>query len=96
VPTELSWHGAIHAIAPPSAFVMLVSVCGIFARRFWRLERFGWSVYCLLTGLASLCLIFWPGGGGSMRSAVAVVITSVWMTAIAWRLMAELGGPAAG
>jgi hypothetical protein len=90
IPAELSWHGTIHAIAPPSAFVMLVGVCGIFAVRFRRLGRSGWSRYCALTGLASLCLIFWPGGGGSVRSAVAVLITSVWLTALAAELMVEL------
>ena len=71
---------------------MLVGVCGIFALRFRRLERSGWSWYCVLTGLAALCLIFWPGGGGSVRSAVAVLITSVWLTALAVELIAELRG----
>ena len=96
VPAQLSWHGAVHAIAPPSAFVALVGVCGVFALRYRRLGRFGWAVYCLLTGLASLSLIFWPGGGGSVRSAVAVLITSVWTTALALDLMAELRGRVAG
>lgn len=90
VPPELSWHGTIHAIAPPSAFLMLIGVCGIFALRGRRHGRSGWSAYCLLTALASLLLVFWPGGGGSVRSAVAVVITSAWMTALASRLITEL------
>ncbi len=89
---ELSWHGTIHATAPPLAFVMLIGVCGLFAVRFWRLERWGWSMYCVLNGLASLCLIFLPGAGGSVRSAVAVVITSVWTTALAIELIAEFNG----
>ena len=89
LPPEMSWHGTIHAIAPPSAFVMMVGVCAIFALRFRRLKRTGWSVYCLLTGLSSLLLIFWPGGGGSVRSAVAVLITTVWTTALALELLTE-------
>jgi hypothetical protein len=92
IPPELSWHGTIHAVAPPSAFVLLVGVCGVMAVRFDRLGRRGWGLYCVLTGLASLGLVLWPGGGGSVRSAVAVVITSVWTTALAGELIGELNG----
>jgi hypothetical membrane protein len=91
--TELSWHGAVHALAPPSAFVLLVGACLVFARRYAGHRRWGWAVYCAGTGVAALALIFWPGGGGgSVRSAVAVVLTSAWMTAVGAELTAELSG----
>jgi Protein of unknown function (DUF998) len=81
MPDRLSWHGAVHAVAPPVAFGLLVGVCFVFARRFAGQHRFGWAAYCAVTGVAALALVFWPGAGGSVRSAIAVVITSAWMTA---------------
>ncbi len=89
LPDRLSWHGAVHAVAPPVAFVLMVGVCFVFARRFASRHRPGWAAYCVLTGLAALALVFWPGSGGSVRSGIAVLITSVWMTAIALTLLAE-------
>ena len=96
VPAELSWHGAVHAAAPPVSFGLIVGVCVVLSLRFARRRRWGWCVYCALTGVMSLSLIFWPGAGGSVRSAAAVVITSVWITAIAVELMAEFNEAASG
>lgn len=91
LPDRLSWHGAVHAVAPPVAFGLLVGVCFIFARRFAGERRFGWAAYCAVTGVAALALVFWPGAGGSVRSAIAVVITSAWMTATAASLIVDRG-----
>jgi hypothetical protein len=87
----LSWHGAVHAVAPPAAFAFLIGACLVFSRRFVARRRWGWVAYCGLTAAAASALIFWPGGGGSIRSAIAVVLTSAWMTALAADLLTELG-----
>ena len=79
----LSWHGAVHAIAPPFAFACLAGLCGWFARWFAVRGRPGWSAYSVLTALAAVLLIFLPGGAGSVRSALAVVLTSAWLTGLA-------------
>src|SRR6478752_5849855 len=85
----LSWHGAIHAAAPPFAFACLAALCLLFARWFAARGRpgwagwAGWALYSLLTALAAVLLIFLPGGGGSVRSALAVVLTSAWLTGLA-------------
>ena len=79
----LSWHGAVHAVAPPFAFACLAGLCGVFARWFARRGRPGWAVYSVLTAVAAVLLIFLPGGGGSVRSALAVVLTSAWLTGLA-------------
>ena len=79
----LSWHGAIHAAAPPFAFACLAALCLLFARWFAARGRPGWMIYSLLTALAAVLLIFLPGGGGSVRSALAVVLTSAWLTGLA-------------
>ena len=79
----MSWHGAVHAVAPPFAFACLAALCGWFARFFAAHGRPGWAAYSLLTALAASLLIFLPGGGGSVRSALAVVVTSAWLTGLA-------------
>src|SRR6478736_886385 len=33
-PSSLSWHGMLHAVAPPLAFLALVAACLVVARRF--------------------------------------------------------------
>ena len=80
---ELSWHAAVHAAAPPVAFGALIGVCAVFTRRFREGGRRGWAWYSAGTGVTALALQLWPGAGGTVRAAVAVLITSAWMTAIA-------------
>lgn len=79
----MSWHGAVHAVAPPFAFACLAGLCVVFARWFARSGRFGWAAYSVLTAIAAVLLIFLPGGGGSVRSALAVVLTSAWLSGLA-------------
>jgi len=87
---QLSWHAAVHAVAPPVAFGALIGVCAVFTRRFLDRGRRGWASYSGGTGVAALALLLWPGAGGTVRTAVAVVITSAWMTAVAFDAGAEL------
>ena len=91
LPDRLSWHGAVHAVAPPFAFGLLIAACFVFARRFAAQHRRGWAAYCVVTGLATLALVFWPGAHGSVRAAAAVLITSAWTTATAVTLLSERG-----
>lgn len=79
----MSWHGAVHALAPPIAFACLAALCVVFARWFAVRGRTGWAAYSLLTAVAALLLIFLPGGAGSVRSALAVVLTSAWLSGLA-------------
>ncbi len=81
--TAMSWHGVVHAIAPPVAFGCLIGLGLVFARWFAARGRTGWAVASLLMAVAALVLIFLPGGGGSVRSALAVVLTSAWLTGLA-------------
>lgn len=83
----LSWHGAVHAVAPPAAFGALAGTCLLFAGRFARNGSTGWAAYSVLTALVAVGLVFWPGPGGSIRSALAVLVTSTWLTAVAAELM---------
>lgn len=91
----MSWHGAVHAVAPPFAFGCLAGLCCWFARWFARRGRPGWAAYSVLTALAAVLLIFLPGGGGSVRSALAVVLTSAWLSGLAIVLRGAVDDPAA-
>ena len=92
LPDRLSWHGAVHAVAPPVAFGLLVGACFVVARRFAAQHRMGRAAYCLVTAVATLALVFWPGTNGSVRAAVAVVITSTWTTVTAATLLSDQRG----
>ncbi len=89
VSAPLSWHGAVHAAAPPAAFACLVGTCFLFARRYAALGRRGWAAHSAATGALAAGLIFWPGSAGSIRSALAVLLTSTWTTAVAAQLLSE-------
>ncbi|WP_248964857.1 DUF998 domain-containing protein [Sphaerisporangium perillae] len=94
-PDQFSWHGLLHAFAPPVAFTALVLACLVFVRRFVVLRRWGWALYSAATAVTALALVAWPGQDGlSVRLAVAVVLTFAWTTALAARLMGELSSAA--
>jgi hypothetical membrane protein len=87
-PAELSWHGALHAVAPPLAFVSLVAACWVLARRFSTAGERGWARYSVATAVACLALLPWPDLDSlSWRLALAVAVGWAWVTAIAvkWR-----------
>jgi hypothetical protein len=91
IPEQLSWHGMLHAFAPPIAFPALVLACLVFVRRFAILRRWAWATYSGATAVTALALVAWPGEEGlSLRLAVAVVLTFAWTTAVAARVMSEL------
>ena len=89
---QLSWHATLHAIAPPVAFTALVVACLVFVRRFAMFRRWGWAAYSAVTAATALTLAVWPGEDGlSVRLAAAVAIAFAWTTAVAARLMREVG-----
>jgi hypothetical protein len=91
IPDTFSWHGTMHAFAPVLAFLELIVLCFVFARRFRVGGQRGWSVYSASTGIVCLVLSAWPGvDGSSVRLAVAVVLGFSWLTAFAPRLRAAV------
>ncbi len=86
---ELSWHAAVHAAAPPIAFGSIIGCCFLAARRYRLSGRRGRAGYSAVTGIAALALLVWPGAGGAVRTAVAVLIISGWMTAVAIDVIGE-------
>jgi len=55
-PPSMTWHGALHGIAPAAASVALLIACVVFARRFAAERRFGWARYSIGTGVVGLAL----------------------------------------
>jgi branched-subunit amino acid transport protein len=90
IPDQFSWHGTLHAFAPPGAFTALIAATFVFARRFRALRLAGWTAYSLATGIVAIALVAWPDPNGfSVRLFVGVVIGFVWLAAIALRLRGE-------
>ncbi|SCL39866.1 Protein of unknown function [Micromonospora rhizosphaerae] len=84
----MSWHGIVHAVAPPLAFTALVLACFVVVRRAVVLRQPCWAAYSAATGMVALALVAWPGQEGlSVRLALAVTLAFAWTTTLALRLL---------
>ncbi|WP_328523069.1 DUF998 domain-containing protein [Kribbella sp. NBC_00359] len=88
IPSEFSWHGTLHAFAPPLAFTALVVVSLILAARFRADGRTAWAAFSAASGVVSLVLSAWPDQDtSSWRLAISVLIGFQWFTAVALRCL---------
>jgi hypothetical protein len=84
IPSDFSWHGLAHAVAPPFAFAALVACCFVLGRRFAAEGHKARALYSVATGVVALVLTAWPGvDGASIRLAVAVFLGLAWTTFVA-------------
>lgn len=91
IPDAMTWHGTLHAVAPPLSFAALILACALFARRFAAGQERGWAWYSAVTSALALVLAAWPDtDGASVRLALAIAVGFGWMTALAIRLDKEL------
>jgi hypothetical protein len=82
IPTQFSWHAALHAIAPPLAFTALIAASFVFAGIGTR----AWSAYSIATGVVALGMSMWPTADGiSLRLAVGTLIGFIWLALMALR-----------
>jgi hypothetical protein len=87
-PEQLTWHGILHAPAPPVALLSLIVACFVFARRFRGLGRQGWAVYCTATGVAAPILAVAAFVAGDFRWLFAsLVLLWGWASAITAQLL---------
>ncbi len=56
-PVHLSWHGALHTLAPTVMNLALIAACLVFARRYAALGQPRWAAYCVVTAVADVILI---------------------------------------
>lgn len=94
VPDSLSWHGALHAVAPPLAFLALVLACGAYARRFAAEAQRGWAWVSALAAAGCLLLAGWPDmDGAGIRLAAGTALGFTWVTALAVHLLRQHRSP---
>ena len=80
-PTEWTFHGAVHAFAAPLAFLALVAVTWVVARRLaWEGHRTA-AVWSRVIGVACLLLCLPFGPAMSVRLFVGVALGFAWITA---------------
>jgi len=88
-PTEWTVHGAVHAFAAPLAFLALVAVTFVVARRLsWEGHRSA-AAWSRVIGVACLLLCIPFGPAASVRLFVGVALGFAWITAYAISLLRE-------
>ncbi|WP_329474864.1 DUF998 domain-containing protein [Kribbella sp. NBC_01484] len=92
IPADFTWHGTLHAFAPPLAFTSLVVVSLILAGRFKNERQPGWSFFSAASGVVSLTLSAWPDpDSSSWRLAISVLVGFAWFTALALQRLHRFG-----
>ena len=88
-PTEWTFHGGVHAFAAPLAFLALVAVTFVVARRLtWEGHRTA-AAWSRVIGVACLLLCIPFGPAMSVRLFVGVALGFAWITAYAISLLRE-------
>jgi hypothetical protein len=90
VPDQLSWHGALHTIAPVVAGIALTAACFVFARRFAGLGQRGWVAYSVVVPVLYLILGFaaFPAEDFRLMLVGGALIWS-WASVVALKLLRE-------
>ncbi len=89
IPSSFSFHGIMHAIAPPLAFVSLIVALLVIARRFATQDQGTAAIATRVTAVGCLVLVAPVGPGTSWRLFVGVALGFAWITAFAIRLIRE-------
>lgn len=91
IPDQMSWHGALHSVAPVLASLALVAACLVLARRFAGEGRRGWAAASLAVGVIDLVPAAFSGHDlFFVALGVAVAIGLGWLSALAALLRAGL------
>jgi Protein of unknown function (DUF998) len=91
IPDQMTWHGALHSVAPVLASLALVAACLVFARRFAAEGRRGWAAASLAVAVIDLVPAAFSGHDlFFVALGVSVAIGLGWLSVLAARLRAEL------
>lgn len=83
-PTEPTWHGIAHVIAPVAGTLALIAACVVFARRFAWQRRKGWMACSIASGAVLLVPDLFLGRDGfTLVLAVATAVGWCWVSAVA-------------
>jgi Protein of unknown function (DUF998) len=89
----ISWHGALHSVAPAVGFIALAAACFVFARRFAGQGQRRWAAYSLSTGLALFVPdLFFTHDLFTVVLALAAAAGCLWVSSVAVRQLAETAG----
>lgn len=70
-PTDVTWHGMLHNLAPVGMGLALVVACVVLARRFAARGRRGWAVYSVAAAVGYLVLSAVAFGAADFRWMLA-------------------------
>jgi hypothetical protein len=87
-----SWHGIVHMVSGSVAFLSLIAVCFVLARRFARYGQRRWAICS--SGAGAICAIGVASGGaplGTLTLFIGVSIALIWVALAQALLIAELG-----
>lgn len=90
-PVQLSWHGALHTLAPSVMNIALVAACVVFARRYASLGQRSWAAYCLIAGVVDVAFIAASFAMADFRvMLVGGVVIWTWASAVTAHLISDL------
>lgn len=92
MPTTMTWHAMLHSLGFFVGFTSLTAACFVLARRFAHLGQQRWTIYCAATGATTPLLIVLGMTSviaTGVAFAIAGVVTSWWVAAVAAKLAAD-------
>ncbi len=87
IPSSFSFHGIMHGIAPPLAFLSLVAACFVLANRFRADGHRLMAIGTRILAVACLLLAIPVGPGASWRLFLSVCLAFGWIAALAVHLI---------
>jgi Protein of unknown function (DUF998) len=87
-PATLSWHGVLHFVANGVAFIALIALCFVLARRFAGRQERGWTVYSTATGVVFLA-VWLALSARPENDAVTVAFGVSVLHGVTWLSLAE-------
>lgn len=89
-----SWHGVLHMVCGSVAFLALIVLCFVLARRFSRAGQRRWAVVSRLAGLVCAVGVVTAGApGGTVALFVGVSLALLWVSLAAAHTNAGLSAP---
>lgn len=72
---SISWHGLLHLVSAAVGFLSLITACGVFARRWFRLRDRGRAIFSALAGV----LFFFGFAGIAVGSGHSWAVIGFWI-----------------
>jgi hypothetical membrane protein len=93
MPTTMSGHASVHALAFSVSFLSLIVACFVFVRAFLSRGQPGWAIYSAASAILAPAFIVWGMSNLNMLGvmiAIAGAFAFGWVSAIAAHFVSEL------